>query len=44
VQLGPEGPENIIYLVWNKGALTPPRIAFAKDVISAFANINYFAN
>ena len=44
VQLGPEGPENIIYLVWNKGALKHPRIAFAKDVISAFANINYFAN
>ncbi|MCG9761762.1 LysR family transcriptional regulator, partial [Pseudoalteromonas sp. Isolate6] len=41
IQLGPVGPENNIYLVWKKGALKHPRIAFAKDVISAFANINY---
>lgn len=40
IQLGPVGPENYIYLVWKKGALKHPRIAFAKDVISAFGNIN----
>ncbi|MEQ2354296.1 LysR family transcriptional regulator [Pseudoalteromonas piscicida] len=44
IQLGPVGPENNIYLVWKKGALKHPRIAFAKDVISAFANINYLSN
>ncbi|NKC21297.1 LysR family transcriptional regulator [Pseudoalteromonas galatheae] len=44
IQLGPIGPENNIYLVWKKGALKHPRIAFAKDVISAFANINYLSN
>ncbi|RXE85952.1 LysR family transcriptional regulator [Pseudoalteromonas sp. A757] len=44
IQLGPVGPENSIYLVWKKGALKHPRIAFAKDVISAFANINYLSN
>ncbi|RDV28923.1 LysR family transcriptional regulator [Alteromonas aestuariivivens] len=40
IQLGPTGPQNDIYLVWKKGALRHPRIAFAKDVISAFANLN----
>ncbi|RXF03357.1 LysR family transcriptional regulator [Pseudoalteromonas sp. PS5] len=44
IQLGSVGPENNIYLVWKKGALKHPRIAFAKDVISAFANINYLSN
>ena len=44
IQLGPVGPKNNIYLVWKKGALKHPRIAFAKDVISAFANINYLSN
>lgn len=44
IQLGPIGPENNIYLVWKKGALKHPRIAFAKDVISAFANLNYLSN
>ncbi|WP_462156408.1 LysR family transcriptional regulator [Pseudoalteromonas piscicida] len=44
IQLGPVGPENNIYLVWKKGALKHPRIAFAKDVISAFANINHLSN
>ena len=41
VQLGEAGPQNNVYLVWKKGALRHPRIAFAKDVIMAFANINY---
>ncbi|WP_218354184.1 LysR family transcriptional regulator [Alteromonas lipotrueiana] len=41
VQLGEPGPQNNVYLVWKKGALRHPRIAFAKDVIMAFANINY---
>ncbi|MEI5637786.1 MULTISPECIES: LysR family transcriptional regulator [unclassified Pseudoalteromonas] len=44
VQLGPAGPENNIYLVWKKGALRHPRIAFAKDILSAFANLNYLAS
>lgn len=43
IQLGDPGPENNIYLVWKKGALKHPRIEFAKDVISAFANLNYNA-
>ncbi|QPG05564.1 LysR family transcriptional regulator [Salinimonas marina] len=41
IQLGEPGPQNNVYLVWKKGALRHPRIAFAKDVIMAFANINY---
>ena len=40
VQLGKEGPENEIFLVWKKGALNHPRVAYAKDVIMAFANMN----
>lgn len=43
IQIGPDGPENEIYLVWKKGALRHPRIDFAKDVIMAFANINAMA-
>ncbi|WP_338517908.1 substrate-binding domain-containing protein [Alteromonas gracilis] len=41
VSLGDVGPENDIYLVWKKGALRHPRVGFAKDVIMAFANLNY---
>lgn len=41
VQLGKPGPQNDLYLVWKKGALRHPRVAFAKDVIMAFANLNY---
>lgn len=37
---GPAGPENQIYLVWRKGTLKQPRIAFAKDVIMMHANLN----
>ena len=44
VQIGYAGPKNNIYLVWEKGALKYPGIAFAKDVISAFSNIKYAAN
>ncbi len=44
VSLGKSGPENEIYLVWKKGALRHPRVDFAKDVIMAFANINYLAS
>ncbi len=41
IELGEPGPQNNVYLVWKKGALKHPRVAFAKDVIMAFANINY---
>jgi len=44
IQLGADGPENDLYLVWKKGALSNPRVDFAKDVIMAFANINYYAD
>ncbi|MCB5226952.1 LysR family transcriptional regulator [Alishewanella sp. 16-MA] len=44
MQLGPEGPENFIYLVWRKGALKHPRISYAKDILMAFANINKYAH
>ena len=43
VALGKPGPENDVYLVWKKGALRHPRVDFAKDVIMAFANINYLS-
>jgi DNA-binding transcriptional LysR family regulator len=43
IPLGPLGPENDIYLVWKKGALRNPRVDFAKDVIMAFANLNYLS-
>ncbi|MEG3766636.1 LysR family transcriptional regulator [Alteromonas sp. 14N.309.X.WAT.G.H12] len=43
VPLGQRGPENGIYLVWKKGALRHPRVDFAKDVIMAFANMNYLS-
>jgi len=43
IQLGQPGPQNDLYLVWKKGALRHPRVAFAKDVIMAFANLNYSA-
>jgi DNA-binding transcriptional LysR family regulator len=41
IPLGPVGPQNDIYLVWKKGALRHPRVDFAKDVIMAFANLNF---
>jgi len=31
------GPENLLYLVWNKGALRHPRIAYVRDHIVASA-------
>ena len=43
IQLGKPGPENDLYLVWKKGALSNPRVDFAKDVITAFTNLNYLA-
>lgn len=43
IALGESGPENDVYLVWKKGALRNPRVDFAKDVISAFANLNYLS-
>lgn len=44
IQLGQPGPQNDLYLVWKKGALSHPRVAFAKDVIMAFANLNALAD
>ncbi|WP_022945004.1 LysR family transcriptional regulator [Pseudoalteromonas ruthenica] len=43
VQLGPEGPENNIYLAWRKGALAHPRVNYARDIMMAFSNINRYA-
>jgi len=40
VQLGPAGPENLLYLVWRKGALQQPRLAYCRDLLMAFANLN----
>ncbi|WP_017444028.1 LysR family transcriptional regulator [Gayadomonas joobiniege] len=38
--LGGAGPENLIYLVWRKGALSHPRIHYAQDVLMAFSHLN----
>lgn len=43
IRLGPPGPENMIYLVWRKGALKHPRVSYAKDILMAFANINKYS-
>ncbi|WP_105215095.1 MULTISPECIES: LysR family transcriptional regulator [unclassified Pseudoalteromonas] len=43
VSLGPEGPENNIYLAWRKGALAHPRVNYARDILMAFSNINRYA-
>lgn len=40
VKLGIDGPENLIYLVWRKGALANPRVEYAQDILLAFSNIN----
>lgn len=40
VQLGPAGPENLLYLVWRKGALQQARLAYCRDLLMAFANLN----
>lgn len=40
IQLGPAGPENLLYLVWRKGALQQPRLAYCRDLLMAFANLN----
>lgn len=37
VRLGPEGPENNIYLAWRKGALAHPRVNYARDIMMAIA-------
>ena len=42
IRLGAAGPENVIYLVWRKGALKHPRVSYAKDILMAFANINKY--
>lgn len=42
-RIGIPGPENVIYLVWRKGALKHPRVSYAKDILLAFANINKYA-
>lgn len=44
IPIGEPGPQNTIYLVWKKGALRNPRIAFAKDIMLAFANMNHLMN
>lgn len=40
VKVGAQGPENHIYLVWRKGALKLPRVAFGKDMMMMHANLN----
>ncbi len=40
LQCGPAGPENLLYLVWRKGALKQPRLAYCRDLLLAFANLN----
>lgn len=42
IKIGPKGPENHLYLVWRKGALTHPRIEFARDILMAFSNFNKY--
>nr|WP_029249785.1 LysR family transcriptional regulator [Microbulbifer agarilyticus] len=42
--LGAVGPENNIYLVWRKGALSHPRIQYARDILMAYANLNRYAH
>lgn len=43
IKLGPQGPENNLYLAWRKGALAHPRLNYARDVLMAFSNINKYA-